>query len=164
MLFRSDTGPLDSGWDTAWKDGAAKDVLWHTHADGSGSFEGTYGGLGSWTGQVALVGSYQPTLLTLDEWSQMWDMQATWTDIEYGDMRIDAEFDWDVGAVYDGGAFTYLARVHGDVTSRGGARGEGRVEYLTTVRYTGGQYLVSTEGTIGGRDISHEYDATAFGI
>lgn len=158
------TPPPDTGWETGFAEGAAKQVQWHTYADGSGSFEGTFSGLGSWTGEVALVGTYTPTLLTFEEWSQLWDMQVGWTDVEFGDLRLEADFGWDVGAWYDDGAFVYESRVSGDVLSRGGALGEGRAEYLTTVRYTGGRYLVATEGTVGGHDVSVEYDASAFAL
>lgn len=157
------TQPLDALDDTGPAGASAKGMQWHTGGDG-GSFDGTMEGPGSWTGEVALDGTYGLTPVNAEDWAYVWDMDATYVDVAYGDLTLDGGFAWDIEATYSGSTFTHTSRVAGNLVGGGAAAGTGAIDTITRVTLTGGRYLVAIQGTVGGFDVSRSYDATAFGL
>ncbi|MFN7147549.1 MAG: hypothetical protein ACK4YP_27525 [Myxococcota bacterium] len=156
------TQPLDA-LDTDTAGASAKSMQWHTGADG-GSFDGTLEGPGSWSGAVALDGTYGLTQVNGDDWAYVWDMGATYADVAYGDLTLDGTVAWDIEATYGVSTFTHTSAVVGELVGGGAATGTGTIDTKTRVTLSGGRYLVTTQGTVGGFDVSRTYDATGFGL
>ncbi len=145
--------------------GTAKGLVFHTDFT-DGDFSGTVEGTGSWTGSVAVDGTFFMLEQTSEAWAEIWDMQVGWAGVRWSDLRLEGDFYWKLRAdVAVDGSFTYHSRVDGQLTARGGAAGAGALDYSTTAVLGGGRYQVFVTGTVGGHDVTSEWDATdAFGF
>ncbi len=152
----------DADSDTA-AEADAKGMQWHNAAEG-GSFEGTVDGPGSWTGIVALTGTYGITAAEGDDWAYSWDMDASYQEVGFGTVELGGDVRWEVVATYEGGRLTHTSTVVGDLVGGGSAAGTGEISTVTRVTLSGGRYVVTVAGTIGGWDVSREYDASAYGL
>lgn len=147
---------LDTGFPS--DEAAAKSMQWNTSAEG-GTFEGTLDGPGSWTGAVALTGTYG-----LDDAAYVWGMDAGYREIGFGTLGFSGDVRWEIEATFDGARAVHTSTVKGEITGSGSAAGTGTIDTITQVTLQGGRYTVETDGTVGGYGVGRSYDASAYAL